>query len=205
MARFRQNGHGEFAERFTQRRSDIAQVGVQRQTKVDSAFSARTDDQLFHVHIGRVEEAALIAHRQYRQRVGLAHRRHARAFDRVDRDIHRIAFAGPDLFTDVEHRRFVDLAFTDDDSAVDVNLIKHNAHGVDGCAVCGIFVATAQPLVACEGGSFGDAGKLDSKFTFHEVLVQSKGIARSLSQSGEGEGWCGLSPSPRPSPQRGEG
>ena len=74
--------------------------------------------------------------------------------------------------------------------------VKYNAHGMDSSTVRGIFVATPQPFIACEGGRFGDAGKLDSKFTFHEVLVQSKGIARSLSQSGGERDRCGLGPLP---------
>ena len=66
VARFRQNGDGEFAKGFAQGFGDVVQVLFQRQAKVDCAFCARTDNQLFHVHIRRVEEATLIAHGQHR-------------------------------------------------------------------------------------------------------------------------------------------
>jgi hypothetical protein len=80
-------------------------------------------------------------------------------------------------------RRF---PFANHDGAVDIDLVKHNAHGVNGSTVGGIFVAATQPLIASQRRCFGHAGKLDGKFTFHEVLVQVKEIARSLTGAGGG-------------------
>ncbi len=95
----------------------------------------------FHIHIRRVEEAAFIANRHHRQRVGLTHGRHAGTFNRIDGDIYRVAFAGTHFFADIEHRRFIDFALADDDGAVDIDEVKHNAHGVNRCAVGGIFLS----------------------------------------------------------------
>ena len=119
------------------------QVLRQRQVHIDGAFRPRADDQLFHVHIRCVQEAALIAYRHDRQRVRLAHRRHTGTFDGIDSDIYRIAVAGTDALADVQHRCFVDFAFANHDSAVDVDQVEHNAHGVDGGAVGGIFITAA--------------------------------------------------------------
>ena len=171
MARFRQHGDGQLAQRLVQGAGDIVQVLFQRQIKVDSAFSARADDQLFHIHIRRVEEAALIADRHHRQGVGLAHRRHAGAFDGIDGDIYRIALAGTHFFADIKHRRFIDFALADDDGAVDIDEVKHNAHGVNRCAVGGILIAAAQPFIARQRGGFGDTRKFDGQFSFHNPLV----------------------------------
>ena len=119
------------------------QVFRQRQVQIDGALRSRADNQLFHVHIWRIQETALIAYRHDRQRVRLTHRRHAGAFDGIDGDIYRIAVAGTDALANVQHRRFVDFAFANHDSAVDVDQVEHNAHGVDGGAVGGIFITAA--------------------------------------------------------------
>ena len=138
---------------------------------VDAAFRLRADDQLFHVHVRRVEEAALIAYRQHCQGVGLAHGGHARAFNRIDGNIHRIAAAGTDPLADKQHRRLVNFAFANHDGTVDIDLIQHDAHGVDCRAVGGIFIAAPQPLVAGQRGGLGHARKFDGKFSFHNTLV----------------------------------
>ena len=59
----------------------IAGIGAQvdridkSTVKINGAFGSRSDDQLLHIHIWRVEETAFIAYCQHRQRVSLAHRR----------------------------------------------------------------------------------------------------------------------------------
>ena len=171
MTRFGQNGDGQLGQRFIQRRCDITQVLRQRQIEVNRPFCPWTDNQFFHVHVRRVQEAAFIADRHHRQRIGLAHGRHARPFDRVNGDIHRITVAGADLLTDIQHRRFIDFTFANYDGAVDINQVEHNAHGVDGGAVGGIFIAAAQPFIACQRGSLGDTRKFDGQFSFHNPLV----------------------------------
>lgn len=48
-----------------------------------------------------------------------------------------------DFFTNVEHRCFVDFTFTNDDGAVNVDLVEHNTHGVYRRAVRGVFIAAS--------------------------------------------------------------
>ncbi len=184
MTRFCQNGHGQIAKRFTQRIRDVAQVIRQRQIEIDRPFGARTDNQFFHIHIGRIQETAFIADRQHRQRVRLTHRRHARALNRIDGDIYRIAVAGTDFLADIEHRGLVDFAFANHDGAVNVDLVEHDTHGVDRRAVRGIFIAASQPFVASQRRRFGHTGKFDGKFSSHNKLVAK----RSGAQCSTGEG-----------------
>lgn len=69
--------------------------------------------------------------------------------------------AGADLFADIQHRCFVDLAFADHDAAIDIHFVEHDAHGVDRRTVGGVLVAASQPFVARQRGGFGNAGKFD--------------------------------------------
>ncbi|MOA13503.1 hypothetical protein D3C78_1335590 [compost metagenome] len=108
-----------------------------------------------------MQEGAAIAHRQYCQRIGLAHGGHAGAFDRVDGDIHRVALAAADLLADIQHWRFINFAFADHNAAIDIHFIKHNAHCVDRSTIGGVLIAASQPFVARQRGSFGNAGKFD--------------------------------------------
>ncbi len=72
MTRFCQNGHGRIAKRFTQRIRDVAQVIRQRRVRSITLLGADRQS-VFHIHIGRIQEAAFIADRQHRQRVRLTH------------------------------------------------------------------------------------------------------------------------------------
>ena len=52
----------------------------------------------------------------------------------------------PDLFPDVEHWRFVELALTNDDRAINRHAVELSAHRVDGGLIGRILLAaTAQP------------------------------------------------------------
>ena len=157
MAWFCQDGDGQVTQWFVQRGCNVSQVGFQRQVQVDGPFCARTDNQLFHVHVWRVQETAFIAYSQHRQRIRLAHCRHTRAFDRIDGDVDRITVAGSDFLADKQHRRFINLTLANHDGAVDVDLVEHNTHGVHRRAISGIFIAAAQPFIASQRGRFGHA------------------------------------------------
>jgi hypothetical protein len=108
-----------------------------------------------------VQEGATIAYRQDRQRIGLSHCGHACAFDGIDGNIHRIAQPGTDVFADIQHRGFINLTFTDHDPAINIHPVEHNAHGIDGGTVGGVFVAASQPFITRKCGGFGNAGKFD--------------------------------------------
>ena len=62
-----------------------------------------------------------------------------------------------DLLADKEHRRFVHLAFADDDGARDGNAAQFAAHGIDRGLVGGLLVAASAQARGRNGCCFGDA------------------------------------------------
>jgi len=136
--------------------------------QVDRPFGRVADDQLLHVHVRRAHEAALVTGGQHRNCVVLAHGCHAGAVDRVDRDVDAVA-ASANVLADVEHGGFVDLAFADDDFAVDLDLVQYEAHRLHGGAIGLVLVTAAKPFVAGQRGGFGDTGEFDRKFASHAL------------------------------------
>ena len=72
-----------------------------------------------------------------------------------------LALTQPDLLADVEHRRFVALAFADDDGAVDRHRVHHLAHRLDGDLVGLVAVALAHRVRARDGRLLDDAEKFE--------------------------------------------
>ena len=109
------------------------------------------DDQLLHVDVGGVEQAALLGGGQHRDRVGRARGAEVRALEGIDRDVDRVA-ALADLLADVQHGRLVALAFADHDGAVDVDGLHLLAHGVHRHLVGVLAVALAHGAGGRDGG-----------------------------------------------------
>ena len=109
-----------------------------------------------------MEQIAAVSHGDDRQRVRRAGRANRRAFERIESDVDFVPLAmavsiflrQPDLLTDVEHRRFVALAFADHDRAVDRQRIESFAHGVDRRLVRGFFIAASGPARAIQRRRF---------------------------------------------------
>ena len=104
---------------------------------VDRAARDRPDRDLVHVRVGRVQELAVLGHRDDGQRVVDAVGAQVGALQRIDGDVDlgRVRVAVADLLADVEHRRLVALALADDDAAADVHVAEGAAHGLGGGAV----------------------------------------------------------------------
>ena len=66
-----------------------------------------------------------------------------------------------DLLADVEHRRFVALAFADHDGAGDRQRVERLAHGFDGGVVGGMFVAAADLFGGSNRCGFGHAHRFE--------------------------------------------
>jgi hypothetical protein len=64
-----------------------AQVEAHRRVEIDDVARARADDELLHVDVGRMQQAALLGRREHRKRVGRAGRAQVRAFERIDGDV----------------------------------------------------------------------------------------------------------------------
>ena len=146
---------------FAERLRDGFEVGLHRRVDVDDVGRGRADRDLLHVDARPgVEHRAPFGHRDHRDRVVASERCERGAFERVDGDVDLGIAAVADLLAVVEHRRFVLLAFADDDDAVHRDRVEHEAHRVDGGAVGGELVAAAHPAAGGERGGLGDPGEL---------------------------------------------
>ena len=68
-------------------RGDVAQVLGHRRVEVDHAARGRADDDLVHVDVGRVEQAAALGGGEHRDRVRGAGGAEVGALERIDRDV----------------------------------------------------------------------------------------------------------------------
>ena len=140
---------------------DGFQVVLHRRVQIDRAFRRRADDDLFHVAVGRVQQAAALGCRQHGDGAAGAGGAEVGALQRIDRDIHReragLIFRGADFLADVEHGRLVALALADDDGAVDGDGIEAAAHALDRGLVGGVRIAHAHGAGRCDGRIFHHA------------------------------------------------
>ncbi len=139
-----------------------------RLVEVDDVIGiSGADRQLFHVDVGRVQQAAFFRNGENRERVGTGLRRDRRPFQRIESNVDLRACSDrvADLLADVEHRCFVALTFADDDGAVHVEVVECHAHRFDSGSVSRFFVAASNQLRGGDGGRFGDAHHLKHQDT----------------------------------------
>ena len=112
----------------------LSRTGASRSTR---CLALGPDDELVHVDVGRVQQAAALGRGEHRDGVGLAGGAEVGALERIDGDVDFVELARrpplafcamPDFLADVEHRRLVALAFADDDGAVDRDRVELLAH-----------------------------------------------------------------------------
>ena len=141
-----------------------------RRFQIDHALAGRADHDLLHVAVGSVQQAALLRRGQHGDGARRAGGAKVGAFQRIDGDVDRgIARRRrclPDLLADVEHGRFVALAFADDDGAVHGHGIHHAAHGLGGHLVGVLAVALAHGLGRGDGRLFHHAQELQRQVAF---------------------------------------
>ena len=122
----------------------LANILFGRCIQIDQADRiARTDCDLFHIHIRSVEKRAFFRHRHGRNRTGHILRAQGRAFERIDCDIDLRSMLVADGLADEQHGRLVALAFSDHDRAVDGKLVELAAHCIDGRLIGSLLVAAA--------------------------------------------------------------
>ena len=133
VARPVEHDHDQVLDVALEAARDRLQVLRDRRVQADRVLGARADDQLLHVEIGRVQQAAARRRREHGDRVGRAGGAQVRALERIDRDVDlgqssRSWPSAPpaDLLADEQHRRLVALALADDDRAVD----RHRVHAL---------------------------------------------------------------------------
>ena len=111
--------------------------------EIDDAFSRRADGDFVHVGIWTMEKVSMLGHGDNGQSVGSAVGADRGPFQRIQRDIH-FRSPGTDLFTDVEHRRLITLAFSDDDGSIDAEGVEGATHRIDCRLVRSRFVPVLQ-------------------------------------------------------------
>jgi hypothetical protein len=142
------------------------------------SFSWRGRDQLLHVEIGRVQQAAALGRRQHRDGVGRAGGAEVRALERIHGDVDlrveaavRRLVRHADLLADVEHRRLVALALADDDVAVDGDRVHLRAHRLDRHLVGLVAVALAHRLGAGDRRLLDHAQEVERQVVVHEAAA----------------------------------
>ena len=123
---------------------------------------AAADRDLLHVDVRRVQKIAALGQRNGGDGVRAAFGGDRGAFQRVHGDVHRRAPLA-DFLADIEHRRFIHLAFADDDGAVDGDGVEGLAHGFNGRTIGFVFLAAADPARGGDGGGFGDADEFEGQ------------------------------------------
>src|SRR6185295_2651776 len=108
---------GQIAHPTLEGRGDVPQVLGDRRVDVDPAAGGGPDDDLLHVDVGGVEQAAALGGGEHRDGVRSAGGAEVGPLQRIDGDIHSdgavLAAQGADLLADIEHRRLVPFAFAD--------------------------------------------------------------------------------------------
>ena len=154
----------------------MAREGVRRRcVKIDDAFGiARTDGNLVHIHVRRVQEPTALGDRQHGQRVRHGFGANRGALERINGDIDLRAVAKAHLLADVEHRALVHLTLADDDAALDVDLAQLMAHGINGGLVGGLLVAPPTQSRRGDGGGLRHTRDLkhqDAVEPAHDVMA----------------------------------
>ena len=92
--------------------------------------------------------------------------RNGRAFQRVQRDIDFRA-TGTDLLTDIQHRRFIALALTDNNGAVDLQSVERRTHGVHRSLIGSLLVSPTHQFRCGKRSSFSNPHHFKSEITIH--------------------------------------
>ena len=119
-----------------------------------------------------MEQPAAVRRSEHGDRVRRAGGAQVGPLDRIDGDVHLVEphelqpveilrVDEPDLFADVQHRRFVALAFADHDRPVDRHRVHHLPHRLDGRLIGFVAVALAHRVRARDRGLLDDAEELE--------------------------------------------
>ena len=148
-----------------------------------------------------MEQAALFARSQNRDRAGRAGGAQIGAFEGIDGNVHggKIKSAdvlrGADSFADEEHGGFVALALADDDGAVHGHFVHHLAHGFDGCLIGLVPVAKPHGLCRFDGRLVRRRAKIPDSVRFPSHLPGIENFGSCARQdAGHARGTADMSP-----------
>ena len=146
---------------------------------VNLAFSGRGRCQLLHVEVGSVEQTTGLGGSKHSHRAALAVGTEIGSLTGINSEINSGAGTTANFLTDVEHRSFVPLTFTDHDAALHIDLAHALAHGLDGSGVCFILETFTGELSGCDGGLLDDL-----EYFLNERAIHSGWGKELLSQAG---------------------
>ena len=161
----------------------VLQILSRRRVEIDDTVGQPAADRdLIHIHVRRVEKAAIIGHRQDGERVGAALGGDRRAFERVERDVDFRPLPRPDRLADIQHRRLVALALADHDRAVDRQAVQRLPHRIDGGLVGGLLVAPPHQPRSRQRRQLGDANRFEREIAIHPGVVGHGFLPRGTSE-----------------------
>ncbi len=135
---------------------DGLEILLHRRVEFHGALGRRAHDNFLHVAIRSVQQTALFARRQHRDRAAPARGAEVSALQRVHRDIHGHAVRSPGThpLADEQHGRFVALTLTDDDGPFDRQRVQAAAHRFHGGLVGEVGVAHSHGAGRRDRGAF---------------------------------------------------
>jgi hypothetical protein len=170
---------------------DLVEVFMHGVGEAHEVGRGRTDDDLVHVDVGCVGEAAFLRGCQDGDGVRGAGGAEVRSFERIDGDVDLgVDFpfgpASSEGLAHVKHRRLVALSLADDDRATHLEPVQLLAHRFDGHLVGVLSLAVAHRPCRGDGCFFGDAQKADLETGFHDAPFLPDLEAQTLAESGQG-------------------
>ena len=168
MPRAVEHDHHQIPDVPAERARDRAEIVLDRRVQIYRMLRRGTDDELLHVEIGRVQQAAPLGRGQHGNRVRRARRAQVRPLERIDRDVNcRIAplatfrvVGQADLLADIQHRRLVPLSLADDNRAVDRHPVHLAAHGFHRDLIGFVTVPLSHRVRAGNGRLLDDAEEI---------------------------------------------
>src|SRR3989442_1163955 len=159
---------------------NVLQVVRHRRVHLYGTLTRWADDNLFHVAVGRVQQAASFGSRQHRDGAGRARGAQICAFQRIDGDVHfgniaAVGKLGPNFFADVEHGRFVALALADHDGAAHGHRVHGVTHGFRGHVVRQLAFTLAHGVGRGDRRVLHHAQEFQRQITF-QVLAETFGF-----------------------------
>src|SRR5262245_25022967 len=140
-----------------------------RRVKIDRALGiARTDRDLVHVAVWRMQQGPGVCHCQCRDGAGHVLGTKRRAFKWIDRDVDLRSGFGADFFPDEQHRGLIHLALTDHDRAVDGQLVKFAPHGIDSRLIRGFVFAVSAQAGRRNSRTLRDTHNLEAENAFQQ-------------------------------------
>ncbi len=180
VARPVEHHHDQVVHAAMQAAGDVPQVVGDRSVQFDRVLARRPDDDLLHVAVGGMQQAAFLGRSEHGNRSGRAGGAQVGAFERIDGNIDAgnlpsVGKGAAHLLADVEHGRFVAFALADHDGAAHRDGVHGLAHGLGGDLIAQRTVSLAHGARRGDGRFFDDAQKFQRQIAF-DVLAKTLGM-----------------------------